>query len=41
MYRDAFINRLLYLLCMFATSVILLFYAYDFFLILVAWELIG
>lgn len=41
MHRDAFINRLLYLLNMFATSVILLFFVYDFFLILVVWELIG
>lgn len=41
MYREAFINRLLYLLFMFATSVVLLFFSYDFFLILVAWELIG
>lgn len=41
MYREAFINRLLYLLNMFATSVIFLFIVYDFFLILIAWELIG
>lgn len=41
MYKEAFINRLLYLLNMFATSVILLFIVYDFFLILIAWELIG
>jgi len=41
MYREAFLNRLLYLLNMFATSVILLFLVYDFFLILVVWELIG
>lgn len=41
MFRDAFINRLLYLLNMFATSVILLFVVYDFFLILIAWEGIG
>lgn len=41
MYREAFINRLLYLLAMFATSVILLFFCYDFFLILLAWESIG
>jgi NADH-quinone oxidoreductase subunit L len=41
MYREAFINRLLYLLNMFATSVIFLFIVYDFFLILVMWELIG
>ena len=31
MYRDAFINRLLYLLNLFATSVIFLFFCYDFF----------
>ena len=36
MYRDAFINRLLYLLNLFATSVICLFYCYDFFLIILA-----
>lgn len=41
MYRDAFITRLLYLLNMFAASVIFLFISYDFFLILIAWELIG
>jgi len=41
MYREAFINRLLYLLNLFATSVVFLFYAYDFFLILFAWECIG
>ena len=41
MYRDAFINRLLYLLNLFATSVIFLFFCYDFFLILLAWECIG
>jgi hypothetical protein len=35
MHRDAFVNRLLYLLNMFSTSVILLFFVYDFFLILV------
>lgn len=34
MYREAFINRLLYLLNLFATSVVFLFYCYDFFLIL-------
>ena len=33
MYREAFINRLLYLLNLFATSVVFLFYCYDFFLI--------
>jgi NADH:ubiquinone oxidoreductase subunit 5 (subunit L)/multisubunit Na+/H+ antiporter MnhA subunit len=36
MYREAFINRLLYLLNLFATSVIFLFFCYDFFLILFA-----
>jgi len=41
MYREAFINRLLYLLNMFATSVIFLFFCYDFFLIILAWECIG
>lgn len=41
MYREAFINRLLYLLNMFATSVIFFFFSYDFFLILLFWECIG
>lgn len=41
MYREAFINRLLYLLNMFATSVIFLFFCYDFFLIIFIWECIG
>lgn len=41
MYREAFINRLLYLLNMFATSVVLLFFCYDFFLIILIWECIG
>jgi len=41
MFRDAFINRLLYLLNMFATSVVLLFFVYDYFLILFIWECIG
>lgn len=41
MYREAFASRLLYLLNMFATSVIFLFFVFDFFLILVVWELIG
>lgn len=41
MYREAFIGRLLYLLNLFATSVIFLFYCYDYFLILFAWECIG
>jgi NADH-quinone oxidoreductase subunit L len=41
MYREAFINRLLYLLNLFATSVVFLLYCYDYFLILFAWECIG
>lgn len=41
MYREAFINRLLYLLNLFATSVIFLFFVFDYFLILFAWECIG
>lgn len=41
MYREAFLNRLLYLLNLFATSVILLFFCYDLFLILIMWECIG
>lgn len=41
MYREAFINRLLYLLNLFSTSVIFLFFCYDFFLIIFAWECIG
>jgi len=41
MFRDAFINRLLYLLNLFATSVIFLFFCYDYFLIMFAWECIG
>lgn len=41
MYRDAFINRLLYLLNLFATSVVFLFFCYDYFLIIFAWECIG
>lgn len=36
MYREAFINRLLYLLNLFATSVIFLFFCYDYFLIMFA-----
>jgi NADH:ubiquinone oxidoreductase subunit 5 (subunit L)/multisubunit Na+/H+ antiporter MnhA subunit len=36
MYREAFINRLLYLLNLFATSVIFLFFAFDYFLIMFA-----
>ena len=41
MYREAFINRLLYLLNMFATSVVFLFFSYDYFLIMLSWECIG
>lgn len=41
MYREAFINRLLYLLNLFATSVVLLFFCFDYFLIMFAWECIG
>lgn len=41
MYREAFINRLLYLLNLFATSVIFLFFCYDYFLIILVWECIG
>lgn len=41
MYREAFINRLLYLLNMFATSVVFLFISYDYFLIMLSWECIG
>lgn len=41
MFREAFINRLLYLLNLFATSVIFLFFCYDYFLIMFAWECIG
>lgn len=36
MFRDVFINRLLYLLNLFAVSVIILFFSYDFFLIIIA-----
>ena len=38
MYREAFINRLLYLLNLFATSVVFLFFCYDYFLILFSME---
>lgn len=41
MYREAFVSRLLYLLNMFITSVIFLFLVFDYFLILIVWELIG
>jgi len=41
MYREYFLNRLLYLLNMFSVSVIYLFISYDFFLIIISWECIG
>lgn len=41
MYREAFINRLLYLLNLFATSVVFLFFSFDYFLIMLSWECIG
>lgn len=41
MSREAFASRLVYLLNFFSTSVVLLFVVYDFFLVIVAWELIG
>ena len=41
MYREAYLTRLLYLLQFFISSVLFLFIVFDFFLILVAWELIG
>jgi NADH:ubiquinone oxidoreductase subunit 5 (subunit L)/multisubunit Na+/H+ antiporter MnhA subunit len=41
MYREAFINRLLYLLNFFATSVVFLFFSFDYFLIMLSWECIG
>lgn len=41
MAREIFISRLIYLLNLFSTSVLFLFIVYDFFLILIAWELIG
>lgn len=41
MSRDPFINRLLYLLNMFATSVTFLFFCGDLFLIMFFWECIG
>jgi NADH:ubiquinone oxidoreductase subunit 5 (subunit L)/multisubunit Na+/H+ antiporter MnhA subunit len=41
MNREAHINRLLYLLILFATSVISLFVSYDYFLIMISWECIG
>lgn len=41
MYREAYIIRLIYLLNFFSTSVIFLFLVFDFFLVLIVWELIG
>lgn len=41
MAREIFISRLIYLLNLFSTSVLFLFIVYDFFLVLIAWELIG
>ena len=41
MYRDAYLTRLLYLLQFFIFSVLFLFLVFDFFFILIAWELIG
>lgn len=41
MAREIFIARLIYLLNLFSTSVLFLFSVYDFFLVLIAWELIG
>lgn len=41
MSREIFISRLIYMLNLFSTSVLFLFIVYDFFLILIAWELIG
>lgn len=41
MFREAFLNRLLYLLNMFSVSVVFLFISYDFFLIIISWECIG
>ena len=41
MNGEAFITRLLYLLLLFSTSVVFLFFVHDFFLILIVWELIG
>ena len=41
MFREAFASRLLYLLNMFISSVVFLFLVYDFFLIILCWELIG
>jgi NADH-quinone oxidoreductase subunit L len=41
MSGEAFITRLLYLLLLFSTSVVFLFFVHDFFLILIVWELIG
>ena len=41
MCREAFVNRVLYLLMMFTSSVLLLFIVYDFFLLMLLWEAIG
>ena len=41
MYREAFVTRLIYLLNLFATSVVFLFFAYDYFFILISWESMG
>ena len=41
LYREAFCSRFLYLLQFFVFSVLLLFTVYDYFLLLLAWELIG
>lgn len=36
MYREAFVTRLIYLLNLFATSVVFLFFSYDYFFILIS-----
>ena len=41
MYREAFVTRLIYLLNLFATSVVFLFFSYDYFFILISWESMG
>ena len=41
MFREYFLNRLFYLLNMFAVSVIMLFSSFDYFLIILSWECIG
>ena len=40
-YRKAFVTRLVYLLNLFATSVVFLFFSYDYFFILISWESMG